>query len=187
LLCSCIRAHTLSFILAATACDDLAGLHLDQNPFAKPGFECVQGMMPLLPVTDEVGGLQVRACVCAHARVYVHVNAYRGMASTYFIQHLPACVLTLHYTHTMQNQYVAYTRLPAAEPHTYRSCPSRTHGKQLPVSKRGTLISHTVVIGVLLRSTRTTRRSAAQCFSTPTQVRPIYMLSDPQRFVWKQC
>jgi len=35
------------------------GLHLDQNPFSKPGFECVQGMVPLLPVTCVTGGLQV--------------------------------------------------------------------------------------------------------------------------------
>eukprot|EP00419_Tripos_fusus_P053136 CAMPEP_0172809424 /NCGR_PEP_ID=MMETSP1075-20121228/8221_1 /TAXON_ID=2916 /ORGANISM="Ceratium fusus, Strain PA161109" /LENGTH=335 /DNA_ID=CAMNT_0013648637 /DNA_START=38 /DNA_END=1045 /DNA_ORIENTATION=+ len=35
------------------------GLHLDQNPFWKPGLECVQGMVPLLPVTDASGGLQV--------------------------------------------------------------------------------------------------------------------------------
>lgn len=34
-------------------------LHIDQNPFWKPGFKCVQGMMPLLPVTPVVGGLQV--------------------------------------------------------------------------------------------------------------------------------
>lgn len=35
------------------------GLHLDQNPFSKPGFECVQGMVPLLPVTEASGGLRV--------------------------------------------------------------------------------------------------------------------------------
>eukprot|EP00928_Gymnodinium_smaydae_P081133 TRINITY_DN64702_c0_g1_i1.p1 TRINITY_DN64702_c0_g1~~TRINITY_DN64702_c0_g1_i1.p1 ORF type:complete len:335 (+),score=55.93 TRINITY_DN64702_c0_g1_i1:72-1076(+) len=35
------------------------GLHLDQNPFRKPGFECVQGMVPLMPVTASSGGLQV--------------------------------------------------------------------------------------------------------------------------------
>ena len=35
------------------------GLHLDQNPFTKPGLECVQGMMPLLPVTEVIGGLEV--------------------------------------------------------------------------------------------------------------------------------
>lgn len=35
------------------------GLHLDQNPFSKVGLECVQGMVPLLPVTDVSGGLQV--------------------------------------------------------------------------------------------------------------------------------
>mmetsp|Transcript_32547 Transcript_32547/g.44168 ORF Transcript_32547/g.44168 Transcript_32547/m.44168 type:complete len:327 (+) Transcript_32547:46-1026(+) len=35
------------------------GLHLDQNPFNKPALECIQGMVPLLPVTDASGGLQV--------------------------------------------------------------------------------------------------------------------------------
>lgn len=35
------------------------GLHLDQNPFTKPGLECIQGMVPLLPVTERSGGLQV--------------------------------------------------------------------------------------------------------------------------------
>jgi len=35
------------------------GLHLDQNPFTKPDLECVQGMVPLLPVTKVSGGLQV--------------------------------------------------------------------------------------------------------------------------------
>jgi len=35
------------------------GLHLDQNPFSKPNLECVQGMVPLLPVTESTGGLQV--------------------------------------------------------------------------------------------------------------------------------
>jgi len=35
------------------------GLHLDQNPFSKPGLHCVQGMVPLRPVTRETGGLQV--------------------------------------------------------------------------------------------------------------------------------
>jgi len=35
------------------------GLHLDQNPFSKPGLECIQGMVPLLPVTSVSGGLQV--------------------------------------------------------------------------------------------------------------------------------
>lgn len=35
------------------------GLHLDQNPFHKPNLECVQGMVPLLPVTEAIGGLQV--------------------------------------------------------------------------------------------------------------------------------
>lgn len=35
------------------------GLHLDQNPFHKPGLECVQGMVPLLPVTECTGGLEV--------------------------------------------------------------------------------------------------------------------------------
>jgi hypothetical protein len=35
------------------------GLHLDQNPFNKPDLECVQGMVPLLPVTAATGGLEV--------------------------------------------------------------------------------------------------------------------------------
>lgn len=35
------------------------GLHLDQNPFNKASLECIQGMVPLLPVTDASGGLQV--------------------------------------------------------------------------------------------------------------------------------
>jgi hypothetical protein len=35
------------------------GLHLDQNPFSKPERDVVQGMVPLLPVTDVTGGLQV--------------------------------------------------------------------------------------------------------------------------------
>ena len=35
------------------------GLHLDQNPFSKPHLECVQGMVPLYPVTPQVGGLAV--------------------------------------------------------------------------------------------------------------------------------
>jgi len=35
------------------------GLHLDQNPFTKPGLECVQGMVPLLEVTAATGGLEV--------------------------------------------------------------------------------------------------------------------------------
>jgi len=34
-------------------------LHCDQNPHRKPGFHCVQGMVPLLPVTQVSGGLQV--------------------------------------------------------------------------------------------------------------------------------
>jgi len=34
-------------------------MHLDQNPFTKPGLETVQGMVPLYPVTDDVGGLAV--------------------------------------------------------------------------------------------------------------------------------
>ena len=35
------------------------GLHIDQNPFKKSGLQCVQGMVPLLPVTKETGGLAV--------------------------------------------------------------------------------------------------------------------------------
>jgi hypothetical protein len=35
------------------------GLHLDQNPYSKPEFECVQGMVPLYDVTPGTGGLAV--------------------------------------------------------------------------------------------------------------------------------
>jgi len=35
------------------------GLHLDQNPFSKPGKMCVQGMVALYDVTRETGGLEV--------------------------------------------------------------------------------------------------------------------------------
>merc|ERR1719390_131282 len=35
------------------------GLHLDQNPFTKPQLDCVQGMMPLMDVTEATGGLEV--------------------------------------------------------------------------------------------------------------------------------
>ena len=35
------------------------GLHLDQNPFQKPGLETVQGMVALFPVTPSTGGLEV--------------------------------------------------------------------------------------------------------------------------------
>ena len=35
------------------------GLHLDQNPFDKPRLDCVQGMVPLIRVTDVSGGLEV--------------------------------------------------------------------------------------------------------------------------------
>uniref|UniRef100_A0A7S4JAC9 Phytanoyl-CoA dioxygenase n=1 Tax=Odontella aurita TaxID=265563 RepID=A0A7S4JAC9_9STRA len=38
---------------------DTEGLHLDQNPFKKPYLDCIQGMVPLLPVTSDVGGLRV--------------------------------------------------------------------------------------------------------------------------------
>ena len=34
-------------------------LHIDQNPSTKPGFHCVQGMLPLYPVNAEVGGTVV--------------------------------------------------------------------------------------------------------------------------------
>ena len=34
-------------------------LHVDQNPSKKPGFHCVQGMLPLYPVNAEVGGTVV--------------------------------------------------------------------------------------------------------------------------------
>jgi len=35
------------------------GLHIDQNPFDKPGKLCVQGMVALYDVTNETGGLEV--------------------------------------------------------------------------------------------------------------------------------
>lgn len=35
------------------------GIHCDQNPHTKPGLMCVQGMVPLQPVTRGVGGLCV--------------------------------------------------------------------------------------------------------------------------------
>ena len=35
------------------------GLHCDQNPFHKKGLKCVQGMVPLYPVTAGIGGLEV--------------------------------------------------------------------------------------------------------------------------------
>ena len=35
------------------------GLHLDQNPIDKPNLDCIQGMVPLLKVTMESGGLEV--------------------------------------------------------------------------------------------------------------------------------
>ena len=39
-------------------------LHVDQNPATKPGFQCVQGMLPLYPVTPSVGGMNI-ALHCA--------------------------------------------------------------------------------------------------------------------------
>jgi len=35
------------------------GIHIDQNPFHKRGLQCVQGMLPLLSVNKEVGGMEV--------------------------------------------------------------------------------------------------------------------------------
>ena len=32
-------------------------LHIDQDPFKKRGFHCVQGMVPFLDVTKDIGGL----------------------------------------------------------------------------------------------------------------------------------
>ena len=32
-------------------------LHCDQSPSKRPGKHCVQGMVPLYPVTKQVGGL----------------------------------------------------------------------------------------------------------------------------------
>lgn len=38
-------------------------MHVDQNPVAKRGFHCVQGMVPLVDVrADGVGGLQIVPC-----------------------------------------------------------------------------------------------------------------------------
>ena len=34
-------------------------LHVDQNPFKKRGLHCVQGMIPFLEVTKDIGGLQL--------------------------------------------------------------------------------------------------------------------------------
>jgi len=34
-------------------------LHVDQNPSRKPGFHCVQGMLPLYPVNPDIGGTVV--------------------------------------------------------------------------------------------------------------------------------
>jgi len=34
-------------------------VHCDQNPYKRPGFHCVQGMIPLLPVTPQSGGLRI--------------------------------------------------------------------------------------------------------------------------------
>eukprot|EP00308_Calcidiscus_leptoporus_P022291 CAMPEP_0119377218 /NCGR_PEP_ID=MMETSP1334-20130426/43772_1 /TAXON_ID=127549 /ORGANISM="Calcidiscus leptoporus, Strain RCC1130" /LENGTH=345 /DNA_ID=CAMNT_0007396047 /DNA_START=105 /DNA_END=1142 /DNA_ORIENTATION=+ len=38
------------------------GLHIDQNPFTKPKLEIVQGMLPLIDVTERSGGLEVVPC-----------------------------------------------------------------------------------------------------------------------------
>merc|ERR1712072_508778 len=35
------------------------GTHLDQNIVERPGFLCVQGMVPLQPVTEVIGGLKI--------------------------------------------------------------------------------------------------------------------------------
>ena len=40
----------------AEALPSSSSLHMDQNPFSKPGFHCVQGMLPLYSVTEHVGG-----------------------------------------------------------------------------------------------------------------------------------
>ena len=57
------------------------GLHLDQNPFTKPGLECVQGMMPLLPVTEAIGGLEVVPRSHTVEAKAVFKEAYPWMAS----------------------------------------------------------------------------------------------------------
>ena len=34
-------------------------LHVDQDPFTKTGLQCVQGMIPFLDVTEDIGGLKL--------------------------------------------------------------------------------------------------------------------------------
>jgi len=50
-----------SFDQSASWQPDVEPIHCDQNPFKKPGFHCVQGMIPLLPVTPQSGGLRIIA------------------------------------------------------------------------------------------------------------------------------
>jgi len=40
-------------------CPTVERLHCDQNPIHRKGFHCVQGMVPLCPVNQQSGGLQV--------------------------------------------------------------------------------------------------------------------------------
>eukprot|EP01063_Lacrimia_lanifica_P024662 TRINITY_DN32530_c0_g1_i1.p1 TRINITY_DN32530_c0_g1~~TRINITY_DN32530_c0_g1_i1.p1 ORF type:complete len:319 (+),score=93.42 TRINITY_DN32530_c0_g1_i1:58-1014(+) len=57
------------------------GLHLDQNPFYRPKLDCYQGMVPLLPVRPEVGGLQVvprSHTDASRARLAAHYPKYSG-------------------------------------------------------------------------------------------------------------
>ena len=48
---------------------DAGWFHLDQNPRLKPGFEAVQGLVNLLPVTEETGG---NALVAGSHRCFPH-------------------------------------------------------------------------------------------------------------------
>ena len=43
------------FLLSAPSLN----LHIDQDPFKKRGFHCVQGMVPFLDVTKDIGGLKL--------------------------------------------------------------------------------------------------------------------------------
>lgn len=67
------------------------GLHLDQNPFSKPGLDCVQGMMPLIDVTEATGGLEVVPRSHLEEAKAAYRERYPGMAGTH--THL----LTIHH------------------------------------------------------------------------------------------
>lgn len=59
------------------------GLHLDQNPFSKPGLDCVQGMMPLIDVTEATGGLEVVPGSHLEEAKAAYRERYPGMAGTH--------------------------------------------------------------------------------------------------------